>query len=96
MYDGLSDRRTFLATLASMGGALLLRRRGTEIKVQATPTVFFAQPDGRNALVRFVVEGSTAPAGRLRVYDGTHKQLLASAPGYARLVEAYSESEVAV
>src|SRR6185295_17511137 len=23
----------------------------------------------------FVVEGSTAPAGRLRVYDGTHKQL---------------------
>src|SRR5689334_11849629 len=75
MYPSLTDRRSFLAMLATMGGRLLLGRHGVELKVQAIPTVFFAQPDGRNALVRFVVEGSTAPAGRLRVYDTAHKQL---------------------
>ena len=55
-----------------VGGGLI---NATAITVAANPTVFFAQPDGRNALIRFVVEGATAPAGRLRVFDPTQKQI---------------------
>ena len=75
------SRRDFLAALAGLGGtgagALKSQVFGAAPGplVSAVPTIFFAQPDGRNALVRFVVEGSSAPAGRLRVFDRSHRQL---------------------
>ena len=55
MPDDL-NRRTFLANLAGVGGGLLVGRGRWSgfppVTVTAAPTVFFAQPDGKNALVR--------------------------------------------
>lgn len=43
--------------------------------MDARPTVFYAQPDGRAALVRFTAYGLRAPAARLRLYDAGHRLL---------------------
>jgi hypothetical protein len=43
--------------------------------VDASPTVFYAQPDGVRSLVRFEVTGIDAPAGRLRVFDRNRRLL---------------------
>lgn len=44
-------------------------------RVKARPTVFYANPDGRAALVRFEATGVRAPAGRMRVYDAERRLL---------------------
>src|ERR1041384_2353059 len=72
------SRRGFPAARAPLGASRALRSRVLATPaplVSAIPTIFFAPPDGRNGLVRFVVDGSSAPAGRLRVFDRAHKQL---------------------
>jgi hypothetical protein len=72
------NRRGVLWHLSSLGGGLLAGSHvgaTTSPRVSANPTVFFAPPDGRNALVRFVVEGVDAPAGRLRVFDRSGRQV---------------------
>ena len=51
---------------------------GPPVRVEASPTVFHAHPDGARTLVRFSVSGVDAPAGRLRVFD-TNNRLLATA-----------------
>ena len=74
----MTDRRSFLSAIAGAGSALWLRigpGGSSAPRVTATPTIFFAPPDGRNTLVRFVVEASDAPAGRLRVFDRARRQL---------------------
>jgi hypothetical protein len=43
--------------------------------VEAETTIFRANPDGRLTLVRFLVTGVEAPAGRLRVYDRRRRLL---------------------
>jgi hypothetical protein len=43
--------------------------------VRAEPTVFRANPDGRQVLVRFYVTDVDALAGRLRVYDQRRRLL---------------------
>lgn len=74
-----SDRRSFLSAL-SVAGTWLATSEWTlgafgAPRVNATPTVFYAPPDGTNNLVRFTVTGVTAPAGRLRVYDRSRRLL---------------------
>ncbi len=70
------DRRKFLAALVGATGTFLGRGRhvASVPQVTARATVFYSI-DGRNALVRFTVEGSTAPAGRLRVFDVARRQI---------------------
>jgi hypothetical protein len=72
---GHPNRRTFLKLLA--GGAAAGWRvgvsGGAQVTAEATP--FFAQPDGQRCLVRFLVSGVDAPAGRLRVFDRARRQL---------------------
>jgi len=43
------------------------------LQVEAEPTVFYANPDGRRNLVRFYAGGVDAPAGRLRVFDARNR-----------------------
>lgn len=76
----MTDRRSFLTTLsAALAGAVgppaALGARGTAPGVRAEPTVFRANPDGRQVLVRFYVTGVDALAGRLRVYDQRRRLL---------------------
>jgi len=71
----VSDRREFISALTySLAGFALPpvnRSRRTALQVRAEPTIFYGHPDGRTCLVRFVVQGLDAPAGRLRVFaDG--------------------------
>ncbi len=70
----MTDRRSFLTTIsAALAGTLgppaALGARGATASVRAEPTVFRANPDGRQVLVRFYVTEVDALAGRLRVYD---------------------------
>ncbi|MBI4500406.1 MAG: hypothetical protein HY700_04525 [Gemmatimonadetes bacterium] len=73
------NRRDFVAALVAVGSRRAMGSTtlgaGAAPRVSAIPTVFFAQPDARTALVRFIVEGATAVAGRLRVFDRAHRQL---------------------
>src|SRR6059036_1864341 len=75
----MKDRRTFLRWL---GGLPVLGRYlsplpspqtgrggGAPPTVVATPTALYQQPEGRRNLVRIVVTGLDAPAGRARVTD---------------------------
>ncbi len=71
----MSDRREFISALTlSLAGLALPpadRSRDSSPEVRAEPTIFYGHPDGRTCLVRFVVQGLDAPAGRLRVFaDG--------------------------
>lgn len=71
----MSSRREFLAALGVglvTGGPRLGIGRGV-LSVQADPTVFYANPDGRRNLVRFYAGGIDAPAGRLRVFDARNR-----------------------
>jgi hypothetical protein len=69
----VTDRRSFLTTLsAALAGTL---GRGTAPSVRAESTVFRANPDGGQVLVRFYVSGVDAVAGRLRVYDQRRRLL---------------------
>ena len=65
-----SDRRTFLAWLATLP---VLRRasRGTAQQpfIEVRPTALYQQPDGRKNLVRITVSGLNAPAARARMTD---------------------------
>lgn len=68
------DRRAFLRALSGAGGSLAFHgvgrpTRAAALRVDAEPTIFYAQPDGQRVLVRFFVSGADAPAGRLRVFD---------------------------
>ncbi len=69
----MTDRRTFLSSVAAIVGGALDRPSGASPaqapRVVANPSVFFAPPDGRRNLVRFAAQGVGAPAGRLRLYD---------------------------
>lgn len=71
------NRREFLRLFAAAGGAAAGWRVGipgaAEVRAEATP--FFAQPDGQRCLVRFLVSGLDAPAGRLRAFDRARRQL---------------------
>lgn len=69
------DRRQFLALVAAGPALALGWRRWTRLSVEAATTVFWSQPDGRDSLVRFLISGSDAPAGRLRVFDSTGRLL---------------------
>ena len=74
------DRREFVVTLATLPAALFpltsaMVSGALAPRVEAAPSIFYAPPDGRSALVRFTVDGSTAVAGRLRVFDRGHRQL---------------------
>lgn len=69
------DRRRFLALIAAAGAAGWPDRWPPAAQVTASATPFFAQPDGQRCLVRFLVSGVAAPAGRLRVFDGARHQL---------------------
>ncbi|UCF39999.1 MAG: hypothetical protein JSW43_09680 [Gemmatimonadota bacterium] len=87
----MTDRRSFLTVLsAALAGTLgppaAFAARGTAPSVRAEPTIFRANPDGRQVLVRFYVTGVDAPAGRLRVYD-QRRRLLGTA-GVIRSGEA--------
>src|SRR5688572_23243181 len=72
-------RRDFLLGLAGVGGGALAAAfddaHAQVPRVEAVPTVLFSHPDARNALVRFTVQGSEAPGGRLRVFDQTRRQV---------------------
>jgi hypothetical protein len=71
------DRRRFLKLLAAAGGVAAGWRvhvpGAAQVTAEATP--FFAQPDGQRCLVRFFVSGLEAPAGRLRAFDRSRRQL---------------------
>ena len=76
----MSDRRTFLRTMTgSLAGVALgpvaSRTHRGAITVSAEPSVFWSHPEGRGNLVRFLVAGTEAPAGRLRVYDRARRLL---------------------
>jgi hypothetical protein len=72
----VTDRRSFLSALTlGLVGAALPGSRRTSPRVEAEPTVFRANPDGRLSLVRFFVRDVDAPAGRLRVYDDRRRLL---------------------
>ncbi len=71
----MSDRREFISTLTfSLAGMTLPRvkpARAALPQVDAETTFFYGNPDARTSLVRFVVRGLDAPAGRMRVFaDG--------------------------
>jgi hypothetical protein len=79
----MTDRRGFLSALSgTLTGVAILpgwaQVRPARPRVEAEPTVFRANPDGRLTLVRFLISGVEAPAGRLRVYD-RRRQLLGTA-----------------
>lgn len=76
----MTDRRTFLGSLAGVAGALQSRLRTSAPGpvIEAHPTALYAQPDGHNNLVRVVVTGLDAPAARARVTD-RRGQLVGSA-----------------
>jgi alpha-mannosidase len=76
----MTDRRTFLGSLAGVAGALRSRLTASAPGpvIEAHPTALYAQPDGHNNLVRVVVTGLDAPAARARVTD-THGRLVGSA-----------------
>lgn len=75
----LLGRRDFLLGVAGVGGAVLTGSfddgHAQVPMVHAEPTVFFSHPDGRTALVRFIVLGSDAAGGRLRVFDQARRQI---------------------
>ena len=78
----MTDRRTFLSTMSrTVAGAVAVpgfaRLQHASPRIEAEPTIFRANPDGRLTLVRFFVFGVDAPAGRLRVYDA--RRLLGTA-----------------
>jgi hypothetical protein len=73
----MTDRRRFLSSLLLLGAGGVVPRpawgtRGAP-RVEAQPTIFHAHPEGRLTLVRFVAHDVNAPAGRLRVYDGSRR-----------------------
>lgn len=70
------DRRGFLKLLAAASSAAGWRvgAPGAAL-VTAEATPFYAQPDGQRCLVRFFVSGLEAPAGRLRAFDRSRRQL---------------------
>ena len=76
----MTERRQFLSSLAASLTGLAFPRieRATAPLVTAATTVFYANPDGRTNLVRFVVTGLDAPAGRMRVY-GRGRMLIGTA-----------------
>ncbi len=76
----VTERRQFLSSLAASLTGLAFPRieRATAPLVTAATTVFYANPDGRTNLVRFVVTGLDAPAGRMRVY-GQGRMLIGTA-----------------
>jgi len=79
----MTDRRAFLATMSrTVAGAVAVpgfaRLQQGSPRIEAEPTIFRANPDGRLTLVRFFVFGVDAPAGRLRVYD-VRRRLLGTA-----------------
>ena len=84
----MTDRRTFLGSLAGVAGTLRNRLRLTGPApapapapapvIEAHPTALYAQPDGHNNLVHVVVTGLDAPAARARVTD-RRGQLVGSA-----------------
>ena len=74
----MTDRRAFLTTVTgSLAGVLVPRlvppSPSGALAVTAEPTLFWANPTGRTNLVRFLVTGTAAPAGRLRVYDRSRR-----------------------
>ncbi|MFQ5703239.1 MAG: hypothetical protein ACE5HT_04380 [Gemmatimonadales bacterium] len=75
----MTDRRRFLSALSALGAAALTSAHRTLAsdtpRVDATTTIFFAQPYGSKNLVRFQIHNIDAPAGRLRVYNGSRKLL---------------------
>ena len=75
----MTDRRSFIASVTAFGGWLAapnwIDREGAVPRVDAFSTVLYAQPDGSHNLVRFIVTGLDAPAGRLRVYDRARRLL---------------------
>ena len=74
--ERVTDRRSFLSAMTlGLAGAALPLSRGARPTVEAEPTVFRANPDGRLSLVRFYVREVDAPAGRLRVYDDRRRLL---------------------
>jgi len=73
--SNVSDRREFISTLTfSLAGMTLPQIKPTaaaQPQVDAETTFFYGNPDARTSLVRFVVRGLDAPAGRMRVFaDG--------------------------
>lgn len=66
------NRRRFIGLLSAVGGALVARTRAlraSQPRVEAQPTVFASHPEGQRTLVRFLITGTGAPAGRLRLFD---------------------------
>ena len=72
----MPSRREFLS---AVGAGVVAVRPGyvdplrRALQVEAEPTVFYANPDGRRNLVRFYAGGVDAPAGRLRVFDSRNR-----------------------
>ncbi|HXH63142.1 MAG TPA: hypothetical protein VNG95_03105, partial [Gemmatimonadales bacterium] len=84
----MTDRRAFLQALAALP-ALRVPPPGGPPAIDARATPLYAQPDGRNNLVRISVTGLAAPAARARVSD-RHGHLVGTAgllpgPGGATL-----------
>lgn len=72
------NRRTFVHSIAAAAFAPpvlgdTVAARGSAPRVDAATTLFYAPPDGRASLVRFLAREVDAPAGRLRVYDGARR-----------------------
>ncbi len=72
--EQLTSRRSFVGSLLAVGGGLRLPKTVDRLTVEATPTVFYRH-DNNLSLVRFIVTGTTAPAGRLRIYDRSRRFL---------------------
>jgi len=71
----MTDRRTFMGSLAGVAAALRNHLRfpasatGAPPVIEARPTALYSQPDGHNNLVHVTVTGLDAPAARARVTD---------------------------
>src|SRR2546426_345189 len=66
----MTDRRSFVAWLGALPlGGRDRPLRSAPMRIEATPTALYQQPDGRNNLVRVAVTGLDAPAARARVTD---------------------------
>jgi hypothetical protein len=74
----MPNRREFLHSTLGVVGAGVARKTGRSQpapSVEARSTIFYAHPNGEQTLVRFVVSDAEAPAGRMRVYDASHRLL---------------------
>ena len=76
----MTDRREFVSALVAAGlWTPIPRQRSSAPRVEAAASVFYAHPSAETTLVRFSVFDANAPAGRMRVFEGSGRRLLGTA-----------------